>query len=187
MNAMVRLTSAPEVVPAEEAEEYEMVDLRRDMILMWHDNRQQPSLGRTLQQLRELCYWSTMATKDGRDSVQKHMSMCEHCITRQMTDAGMGLGVDSSRRCETDISLCADERRGSTVRLCSSVEHSRCSDQVYSILCGRGPDNTRDSRMNYDRVGTLFWRAETAAVRSALGLHVGGDDVPATVGGNQRP
>ena len=89
MNAMVRLTSAPEVVPAEEAEEYEMVDLRRDMILMCHDNRQHPSLGRTLQQLRELCYWSTMATKDGRDSVQKHMSMCEHCITRQMTDAWM--------------------------------------------------------------------------------------------------
>jgi hypothetical protein len=45
MNAMVRLTSAPEVVPAEEAEEYEMVDLRRDMILMCHDNRQHPSLG----------------------------------------------------------------------------------------------------------------------------------------------
>ena len=89
MDAMVRLTAAPEVVPTEEAEEYEMVDLRRDIILMCHDNRPHLSLGRTLQQLRELCYWSTLATKNGRDSVQKHMSMCKHCITRPISDAGM--------------------------------------------------------------------------------------------------
>ena len=80
---MVRVTSAPLVVETENAEEYEVIDMRRDLMLLVHDNQQHPTIGRTLQQLREVAYWSTMASRDGKDSVQKHIGMCEHCITRE--------------------------------------------------------------------------------------------------------
>ena len=47
--------------------------------------------------------------------MQKHMSMCEHCITRQMTDAEMGLEIDSSKRCEVgQIDRCVLTKEGAT-------------------------------------------------------------------------
>ena len=47
-NATVRVTRAKEVVTANEAKDYEMVDMRRDLVLMCHDNAQYRALGRTL-------------------------------------------------------------------------------------------------------------------------------------------
>ena len=56
----------------ENAAEYEVVDMRRDLMLLVHDNQQHPTLGRTLQQLREVACRSAMASRHGKDS--------EHCI-----------------------------------------------------------------------------------------------------------
>ena len=98
--AMVRVTSAPLVVEAEDAEDYEVIDMRRDLMLLVHDNQQHPTIGKTLQRLREVAYWSTMASRDGKDSVQRHVGMCEHCITRETKRDANGLGCDSSCRCD---------------------------------------------------------------------------------------
>jgi hypothetical protein len=99
-NAMVRVTRAKEVVTVEEAKDYEMVDMRRDLVLMCHDNAQHPGLGRTLAAIRSVAYWSTMAGKEDRDSVQKHISMCAHCISVSEKAAEHGLGVDTVRRAD---------------------------------------------------------------------------------------
>ena len=56
IGAMVRVTSAPLVVETENAEEYEVIDMRRDLMLLVHNNQQHPTIGRTLQQLREVAY-----------------------------------------------------------------------------------------------------------------------------------
>jgi hypothetical protein len=87
-------------VETENVEEYEVIDMRQDLMLLVHDNQQHPAIGRTLQQLREVAYWSTMASRDGKDSVQKHIGMCEHCITRESKQDRNGLGCDSSCRCD---------------------------------------------------------------------------------------
>ena len=99
-NAMMRVTRAKEVVTVGEAEDYEMVDMRRDLVLMCHDNAQHPGLGRTLAAIRSVAYWSTMAGNEDRDSVQKHISMCAHCISVSEKVAEHGLGVDTVRRAE---------------------------------------------------------------------------------------
>ena len=41
-----------------------------------------------------------MASRDGKDSVQRHVGMCEHCITRETKRDANGLGCDSSCRCD---------------------------------------------------------------------------------------
>ena len=113
-NAMVRVTRAKEVVAAGEAEEYEMVDLRRDIVLMCHDNAQHPALGRTLAAIRSVAYWSTMAGKEVKDSVQKHISMCAHCISMSEKAAEHGLGVGTVRRAEevqVDHFILEDEQK----------------------------------------------------------------------------
>jgi hypothetical protein len=112
--AMVRVTSAPLVVQTEDAEDYEVIDMRRDLMLLVHDNQQHPTIGKTLQNLREVAYWSTMASRDGKDSVQKHIGMCEHCITRETKRDQNGLGCDSSCRCDVlqlDHCVLTDEER----------------------------------------------------------------------------
>ena len=42
-----------------------MIDMRRDLMMLVHDNKQHPTIGRTLQQLKEVAYWSTRANTDG--------------------------------------------------------------------------------------------------------------------------
>ena len=80
---MVKVTSAPLVAETERAEEYEVFDMRRDLMLLVHDDQQHPTIGRTLQQWREVAYWLTMTSRDGNDSVQKHIGMREHSITKR--------------------------------------------------------------------------------------------------------
>ena len=41
-----------------------------------------------------------MASRDGKDSVQKQIGMCEHYITRETKQDRNGLGCDSSCRCD---------------------------------------------------------------------------------------
>ena len=101
--ATVRVTSAPLVVETESAEEYEVIDMRRDLTLLVHDNQQHPTIGRTLQQLKEVAYWSTVASIDGRDSVQKHIGMCEHCIMRESRQDRNGVGCDTA----ADVMFCS--------------------------------------------------------------------------------
>ena len=79
---------------------YEMVDMRRDLVLMCHHNAQHPGLGRTLAALRSVAQWSTMAGKEDRDSVQKRIRMCAHCISVSEKAAEHGLGIDNVRRAD---------------------------------------------------------------------------------------
>ena len=88
------------MVTVGEAEDYEMVDMRRYLVLMCHDNAQHPGLGRTLAAIRSVAYWSTMARKEDRDSVQKHISMCAHCISVSEKATEHGLGIVIVRRAD---------------------------------------------------------------------------------------
>ena len=47
-----------------------------------------------------MAYWSTMAGKEDRDRVQKHISMCAHCISVSEKATEHGLGVDTVRRAD---------------------------------------------------------------------------------------
>ena len=99
-NAMVRATRAKEIVTVGEAKDYEMVDMRRNIVLVCHDNAQHPGLGRTLAAIRSVAYWSTIAGKEDEDSVQKHIIMCAHYISVSEKAAEHGLGVDTIRRAD---------------------------------------------------------------------------------------
>jgi hypothetical protein len=98
--AMVRVTTAAAVVDAEEATEYEMLDLRRDLLLHCHDNAGHPRPGPTLTAVKLLAYWPTMGVKGGKDSVQRHWDLCAHCTSMAELVEEHGLGVESTRRME---------------------------------------------------------------------------------------
>ena len=56
-----------------------------------------------------------MASRDGKDSVQKHIGMCEHCMTRESKQDRNELGCDNSCRCDVlQLDHCAlmNEKRG---------------------------------------------------------------------------
>ena len=113
-NAMVRVMRAKEVVAADEAEDYEMVDMRHDIVLICHNTAPHPALGRTLAAIRSVAYWSTMTGEEDRDNVQAHISMCTRCISVSEKAAEHGLGVDTVRRADaTQINhfILEDDRR----------------------------------------------------------------------------
>ena len=96
--AMVRKTNAPEVVLEEDAEEYEMVDLRRDLLLLHHDNNGHPKPGPTMTAIKAVAYWPSMCMKEGKDSVQRHWEMCAHCMAVETSFKDHGCGIDSMER-----------------------------------------------------------------------------------------
>ncbi len=99
--AMVRITAAPTVVDAGDAQEYEIVDLRRDLLLHCHDNEGHPALGDTVLAVKTLGYWSTLhKTAACKDSAAAHICACAHCIARQDCKNEHGVGIDTMRRME---------------------------------------------------------------------------------------
>lgn len=96
--ADVRVTTAEEVVDREEAREWEVVDLRRDLLMACHDNAGHPKHGATLTALKSMAYWPTMAVRTGKDSVQRHLDLCAHCTAHQRMTEAVGLGVEELRR-----------------------------------------------------------------------------------------
>ena len=63
--ALTRITTAPEVVVGAAAEEYELVDLRRDILLHCHDNDGHSCLGETIAAVRSLAYWPDLVKPPG--------------------------------------------------------------------------------------------------------------------------
>jgi hypothetical protein len=99
--AMVRITTGKPVTgTVAEVPEYEVIDLRRDLLLMCHDNAGHPSPGATITAVKLLAYWPTLAVKDGRDSAQKHWLLCAHCSAEADLAGEHGLGVESLCRME---------------------------------------------------------------------------------------
>ena len=98
--AMARLSRQELSVPEEEAQEYEKVDLRKDLILWHHDFSGHLQLGPTLRALKQVAYWPGMSSRDLECSVQYHIKYCAHCISRSTGAADHGLGIDSRRRGE---------------------------------------------------------------------------------------
>ena len=97
-DSMVRITSAPLVVPDDEAQGYEKVDLRRDIMLWCHDCAGHPGLGPTVELVKKIAYWNGMLTVGGKGSVPEHVKLCAHCSARATAEEEHGLGIDSKLR-----------------------------------------------------------------------------------------
>ena len=88
VGAMVRVTSAKEVVGEEFMMEYEIVDLRKDILLHCHDNNGHPALGETLEQVRSLAHWQGLVgPASAAGSAAAHIAECAQCIARD-SEAG---------------------------------------------------------------------------------------------------
>ena len=97
--ALTRITTAPEVVVGAAAEEYELVDLRRDALLHCHDNHGHSCLGETIAAVRSLAYWPDLVKPPGsKASAAAHMEACAHCIAKQGVLEEHGIGIDTVRR-----------------------------------------------------------------------------------------
>ena len=59
--AMVRVTTPPLVVPESEAQDYELVDLRKDLLLWNHDFAAHPPIAATILKVKKMAYWHDLA------------------------------------------------------------------------------------------------------------------------------
>jgi hypothetical protein len=95
--AKVRMTTAEEVSDGAmaTAEEWEEVDMRRDMLLMVHDNASHPSLELTAQALKAMVYWPHMV--EGSEGVRRHLKACV-CANDGGGVRNVGAGMDTKER-----------------------------------------------------------------------------------------
>jgi hypothetical protein len=80
-------------------QDYERVDLRRDLLLMGHDNQGHTARGSTMNMVKMVAYWPTLnLTAQSKGSAAAHIENCAHCIAKQEGKEEHGVGVDSMRR-----------------------------------------------------------------------------------------
>ena len=102
-----------------------------------------------------------MAGKEDKDSVQKHISMCTHCISVSEKAAEHGLGVDTVRRADviqTDHFILEDDQKqlaGCTLH--RSTEHSGCGYKVRNVHRCTRANSIGDSSAAADTLGTVLW------------------------------
>jgi hypothetical protein len=81
--ARARVTVAEAVVDEEEEEQYEMLDLRRDLLLHCHDNEGHPQLGETIAAVKSMAYWgSLVGAAETHGSAAAHLAACAHCSAK---------------------------------------------------------------------------------------------------------
>ena len=82
--AAVRITAAREAADKAAAEECEVVDLTRDMLLHCHDNDGHSCLGDTMAAMRSLAHWPDLVkSPSSKSCAAAHIDACAHCIAKQ--------------------------------------------------------------------------------------------------------
>lgn len=97
--ARARVTEAAAVVDEGQEEHYEMLDLRRDLLLHCHDNDGHPQLGEFIAAVKSMAYWGTLAgAAETQGSAAAHLAACAHCLAKQRMMQEHGVGIDSQQR-----------------------------------------------------------------------------------------
>lgn len=106
----VRITTPEAVVDEQQEEEWERLDLRRDLIIMCHGLQNHASMELTSQALKAMVYWPGLI--DGPEGVRRHIEGCG-CADEAGGVRNIGVGIDTTQRMavlQVDHIVLSDER-----------------------------------------------------------------------------
>ena len=86
-------TSTPIAIGQGDGDAWTDHDLRRDLLLMCHDNRQHTSLADTSQYVRTLAWFPKM-----KSYIKYHVDSCPYCVSKRKTTTPVGTAVRCARR-----------------------------------------------------------------------------------------
>ena len=91
--ANVRVTSGESPEEASGAGHWSVIDLKRDLLLLCHEQQSHPRIEETIQRVKRLCWFPEMITY-----VKKHLDACGFCLERLKAEVVIGTGIETLER-----------------------------------------------------------------------------------------
>ena len=91
--AQVRITGGENPDEAAGCAAWNVIDLKRDILLLCHELQGHPRIEETIQRVKKLCWFPEMITY-----VKKHLDACGFCLQRLRAEVVVGTGIETLER-----------------------------------------------------------------------------------------